>query len=156
MRLQALGRRQIGPQVARQVAAYRIDWHNPGAARRPPHIPPRTDTDQDESEQGCESCRSGMMAGVEVSADELMPVSKCGLSAASGMNPIRGRLCIIGARCGAAMDQNASYGRASCLVVWDEPLLVAQVAAVVAFCLIGWAVYIGNDWIDRDADRVRL
>ena len=54
------------------------------------------------------------------------------------------------------MDQNASYGRASCLVVWDEPLLVAQVAAVVAFCLIGWAVYIGNDWIDRDADRVRL
>jgi len=38
--------------------------------------------------------------------------------------------------------------------VWDEPVLAAQVAAAfVAFCMIASAVYIGNDWIDRDADR---
>jgi 4-hydroxybenzoate polyprenyltransferase len=37
---------------------------------------------------------------------------------------------------------------------WRDPLLAAQVAAVfVAFCLLASAVYIGNDWIDRDADR---
>ena len=39
--------------------------------------------------------------------------------------------------------------------VWHEPMLAAQVAAAfVAFCFLASAVYIGNDWIDRDADRV--
>jgi 4-hydroxybenzoate polyprenyltransferase len=34
-------------------------------------------------------------------------------------------------------------------------MLAAQVAAAfVAFCFLASAVYIGNDWIDRDADRV--
>jgi 4-hydroxybenzoate polyprenyltransferase len=37
---------------------------------------------------------------------------------------------------------------------WRDPLLVAHVAAAfAAFCLLASAVYIGNDWIDRDADR---
>ena len=39
--------------------------------------------------------------------------------------------------------------------VWHEPMLAAQVAAAfVAFCFLASAVYIGNDWVDRDADRV--
>ncbi|HVR94034.1 MAG TPA: decaprenyl-phosphate phosphoribosyltransferase [Casimicrobiaceae bacterium] len=39
--------------------------------------------------------------------------------------------------------------------VWHQPMLAAQVAAAfVAFCFLASAVYIGNDWVDRDADRV--
>jgi 4-hydroxybenzoate polyprenyltransferase len=38
---------------------------------------------------------------------------------------------------------------------WHDVALAQQVAlAFVAFCLLASAVYIGNDWIDRDADRV--
>jgi 4-hydroxybenzoate polyprenyltransferase len=37
---------------------------------------------------------------------------------------------------------------------WQDPSLAAHVAAAfVAFCLLASAVYVGNDWIDRDADR---
>jgi 4-hydroxybenzoate polyprenyltransferase len=37
---------------------------------------------------------------------------------------------------------------------WRDPSLAAQVAAAfVAFCLLASAVYVANDWIDRDADR---
>ena len=37
---------------------------------------------------------------------------------------------------------------------WHDPALAARVAAAfVAFCLLASAVYIGNDWIDVDADR---
>jgi 4-hydroxybenzoate polyprenyltransferase len=37
---------------------------------------------------------------------------------------------------------------------WQGPSLAQQVAAAfVAFCFLASAVYIGNDWVDRDADR---
>ena len=37
---------------------------------------------------------------------------------------------------------------------WHDPVLVAHVAAAfAAFCLVASAVYVGNDWIDRDTDR---
>jgi 4-hydroxybenzoate polyprenyltransferase len=37
---------------------------------------------------------------------------------------------------------------------WHDLALVHQVVlAFVAFCLLASAVYIGNDWLDRDADR---
>jgi 4-hydroxybenzoate polyprenyltransferase len=37
---------------------------------------------------------------------------------------------------------------------WRDALLATHVAAAfAAFCLLASAVYIGNDWIDRDADR---
>jgi 4-hydroxybenzoate polyprenyltransferase len=37
---------------------------------------------------------------------------------------------------------------------WRDPSLAMQVAAAfVAFCLLASAVYVANDWIDRDADR---
>jgi 4-hydroxybenzoate polyprenyltransferase len=37
---------------------------------------------------------------------------------------------------------------------WRDPSLAAHVAAAfVSFCLLASAVYVGNDWIDRDADR---
>jgi 4-hydroxybenzoate polyprenyltransferase len=37
---------------------------------------------------------------------------------------------------------------------WHDSSLAARVAAAfVAFCLLASAVYIGNDWIDRDSDR---
>jgi len=37
---------------------------------------------------------------------------------------------------------------------WQDAALAQQVVlAFIAFCLLASAVYIGNDWIDRDADR---
>jgi len=37
---------------------------------------------------------------------------------------------------------------------WDDRSLAGHVAAAfVAFCVLASAVYIGNDWIDRDVDR---
>jgi 4-hydroxybenzoate polyprenyltransferase len=37
---------------------------------------------------------------------------------------------------------------------WRDPSLAARVAAAfAAFCLLASAVYVANDWIDRDADR---
>src|SRR5438105_3942407 len=37
---------------------------------------------------------------------------------------------------------------------WHDTALAVNVAiAFVAFCLLASAVYIGNDWIDREADR---
>lgn len=37
---------------------------------------------------------------------------------------------------------------------WHDTALLAHVgAAFAAFCMLASAVYIGNDWIDRDADR---
>ena len=37
---------------------------------------------------------------------------------------------------------------------WDDRALASHVAAAfAAFCMLASAVYIGNDWIDRDVDR---
>lgn len=39
--------------------------------------------------------------------------------------------------------------------MWHDATLATDVAvAFIAFCLLASAVYIGNDWIDRDDDRV--
>jgi len=37
---------------------------------------------------------------------------------------------------------------------WRDALLAAHVAAAfIAFCLLASAIYVGNDWIDRESDR---
>src|SRR3982074_191528 len=88
----------------------------------------------------------------------MMPETKCGSSgAASGMSSDTGTIMHYWRSLRPQQWIKNAFVWAGFLFghVWHEPMLAAQVAAAfVAFCFLASAVYIGNDWFDRDADRV--
>src|ERR1700693_1481446 len=87
----------------------------------------------------------------------MMPEARCGSSgAASGMRSGTGTIMHYWRALRPQQLIKNTFVWAGFLFAhaWHDPSLAAHVAAAfVAFCLLASSVYIGNDWIDRDADR---
>src|SRR6202158_2880278 len=86
----------------------------------------------------------------------MMPEARCGSSgAASGMRSDTGTIMHYWRSLRPQQWIKNAFVWAGFLFAraWHDLALAQQVAlAFIAFCLLASAVYIGNDWLDRDAD----
>ena len=114
------GHRPTQAEVRPHVELIGVTQERRGADRR--IYPPRTDADQNEREQGCESCplRHDGTGSMQSADERSMPVSKCGSKRRGVWNEIRSRddYALLAVAAAAAMDQERL--RMGGLPVWSR------------------------------------